>query len=75
MCELTVNMMISLDGFAGGSDDDDGQAEFGAGFGPELAAYIQQVLDEPQSQVMLMGRETRRWPATGLDQVANRPKP
>jgi hypothetical protein len=32
------------------------QAEFGAGFGPELAAYMRQVLDEPQ--VMLMGRVT-----------------
>ena len=31
MRELTANMMISLDGFAGGSDDDEGQAEFGAG--------------------------------------------
>jgi dihydrofolate reductase len=56
MRELTVNMMISLDGFAGGSDDDDVQAEFGAGFGPELAAYMRRVLDEPQ--VMLMGRVT-----------------
>lgn len=56
MRELIANMMISLDGFAGGSDDDAGRAEFGAGFGPELAAYMRQVLDEPQ--VLLMGRVT-----------------
>jgi dihydrofolate reductase len=72
MRELTVNMMISLDGFAGGSDDDDVRAEFGAGFGPELAAYMRQVLDEPQ--VMLMGRETYEemagyWPRSSGEQA------
>jgi dihydrofolate reductase len=56
MPELTANMMISLDGFAGGSTDDDARAEFGAGFGPELAAYMRQVLDQPQ--VMPIGRAT-----------------
>src|SRR6266487_3846022 len=72
MRELTANMMISLDGFAGGSDDDEGQAEFGAGFGPELAAYMRQVLDEPQ--VMLMGRGTYEemagyWPRSTGEQA------
>lgn len=56
MGELIADMMISLDGFAGGSVEDEGQSEFGASFGPELAAYMERALDEPEA--LLMGRAT-----------------
>jgi dihydrofolate reductase len=72
MPELMADMMVSLDGFGGGSSDDDGQAEFGAGFGPELTAYLRRVLDEPH--VMLMGRVTYQemaeyWPRSSGPQA------
>jgi dihydrofolate reductase len=52
MRELTADMFVSLDGFAAGSDDTQGVI-LGHG-GPELGAFIQSVLDEPQ--VMVLGR-------------------
>lgn len=65
MRELTVDMFVSLDGFAAGADG--GQAWRFGYFGPEFAAYTQKVLDEPQ--VMIMGRVTyeimaRAWPSS-----------
>jgi dihydrofolate reductase len=63
MRELTVDMFVSLDGFAAG--DDGGQSWTFGYFGPEFAVYAQRVLAEPQ--IMLMGRVTyqimaRSWP-------------
>jgi dihydrofolate reductase len=65
MRELTADMFVSLDGFAAGADG--GQSWTFGYFGPEFAAYAQQVLAEPQ--VMIMGRITyeimaRSWPSS-----------
>ena len=65
MRELTADMFVSLDGFAAGADG--GQSWTFAYFGPEFAAYAQQILAEPQ--IMVMGRVTyeimaRSWPSS-----------
>jgi dihydrofolate reductase len=65
MRELTADMFVSLDGFAAGADS--GQSWTFGYFGPESAAYVQQILAEPQ--VMIMGRVTyeimaRSWPSS-----------
>jgi dihydrofolate reductase len=65
MRELTADMFVSLDGFAAGADG--GQSWTFDYFGPEFAAYAQQVLAEPQ--IMIMGRVTyeimaRSWPSS-----------
>lgn len=54
MRELTADMFVSLDGFAAGADG--GQSWTFGYFGPEFAAYAQQILAEPQ--IMIMGRVT-----------------
>ena len=64
MRELTADMFVSLDGFAAGADG--GQSWTFGYFGPEFAAYAQQVLAEPQ--IIIMGRTTyeimaRSWPS------------
>jgi len=45
MRELIADMFVSLDGFAAGADG--GQSWTFGYFGPEFAAYAQQVLAEP----------------------------
>ena len=65
MRELTADMFVSLDGFAAGADG--GQSWTFGYFGPEFAAYAQQILAEPQ--IMIMGRVTyeimaRSWPSS-----------
>ena len=64
MRELTADLFVSLDGFA--ADADGGQNWIRSYFGPEVAAFLRGVLDEPQ--LMIMGRVTyqvlsRYWPA------------
>lgn len=64
MRELTADLFVSLDGFA--ADADGGQNWIRSYFGPEVAAFLRSVLDEPQ--LMIMGRVTyqvlsRYWPA------------
>ena len=65
MRELTADMFVSVDGFAAGPDG--GQSWTFGYFGPEFAAYAQQILAEPQ--IMIMGRVTyeimaRAWPSS-----------
>ena len=65
MRELTADMFVSLDGFAGGPDA--GQ-DFDMG-GPGFTKLVQDVLAEPQT--IIMGRVTYEemapyWPSSGL---------
>jgi dihydrofolate reductase len=54
MRELTVDMFVSLDGFAAGSDD--GQSWTWGFLGPQFAEFAEHALGEPQ--VIIMGRLT-----------------
>jgi dihydrofolate reductase len=68
--ELTADLFVSLDGFASGVDE---PAYFGF-FGPDLAHWIRQHLDEPQA--IIMGRVTyealARFSASATDEVSVR---
>ena len=66
--ELVVNMFVSLDGFTGGGQDWGIRAQPG----PELQAYVLQVLQEPQ--VIVLGRVTYQdmagyWPGSDEPQA------
>lgn len=52
--DLTVDMFVSLDGFAAGADGT--QNCFRPYFGPQSGNFVQSVLDEPQ--VMIVGQVT-----------------
>ena len=52
MRELTADMFISVDGFAAGVN----QPAFFGFFGPELANWVREQIDQPQT--MIMGRVT-----------------
>lgn len=52
--DLTVDMFVSLDGFAAGADGT--QNCFRPYFGPQSGNFVQSVLDEPQ--IMIVGRVT-----------------
>jgi dihydrofolate reductase len=68
--ELTADLFVSLDGFAGAAD---GGPYFGYG-GPELEEWIQAELDEPQ--LVVLGRVTYEvlaaFSAEAPDRAANR---
>lgn len=67
--ELIVDMFVSLDGFTGGGEDWGFRAEPG----PQLQAYVLQVLQEPQ--VIVVGRVTYQdmagyWPTSSEPEAA-----